>query len=95
MIRLLVALGLWLPLSLLTLLAIPISLVAIVFDKMPYGKNVLRTMDKLGASVLAYTGDRTISAECGASDCAACKWLCKLLDRVDPGHCDNANRKEK
>ncbi len=84
---------LWLPFSLLALAAIPIALLAIVFDEMPYGKDVIRAMDKLGAAVLGFDGHRTISAECGARDCKLCSWLCALLDRVDPGHCAKAAEK--
>lgn len=85
---------LWLPFSLLALASIPVAFVAVLFDEMPYGKDVLRSMDKLGAAVLGWSGRFTVSAECGASECRFCKAICALLNRVDPGHCKGAALKE-
>lgn len=85
---------LWLPFAVLALVAIPISLVAIVFNEMPYGKDVLRAMDKLGAAVLGWSGRNTISAECGAANCRFCKLICRMLDAIQRGHCEGAARRE-
>ena len=85
---------LWLPFSLLALAAIPICLVAIVFDEMPYGKNVLKAQDRLVAALLGYSGTRTLSAEMGRSQCRLCKIVCKMLDVIEPGHCQRADAKE-
>jgi len=32
----------------------------------------------------------TISSRCHTSDKKRCKWLCKMLDKVDPNHCEKA-----
>jgi hypothetical protein len=88
----------WLPCALAALVAIPVSLVAIVLDEMPYGKHVLRAMDRLAAAVLMFDGERTVSAECGRSECRACKWLCAVLNLVEKegvDHCRKAAQKEE
>jgi hypothetical protein len=84
---------LWLPLSLAAIVAIPVSLVA-VFIEWEYAKNILRAKDKLAAALLGWSGQHTISAECGASECKLCRAVCALLNMIDNGHCEGASRRE-
>lgn len=53
--------------------------------------EVLIATDRLGNAVLGGSADDTISARCGKKlkkdNCILCKYLCHLLDKVDPGHC--------
>ncbi len=85
---------LWLPFSLMALVAIPVSLIAIWFEDWPYAKDILRAMDKLGAAVMGWSGRYSVSAECGRSECRLCRVLCWLLDLVQPGHCKGAAERE-
>lgn len=85
---------LWLPFSLAALVAIPVSLFAIFFE-WEYAKNILRAKDKLAAALLGWSGRYTVSAECGAAvDCRFCRAVCALLNRLDPGHCAGAAKRE-
>lgn len=84
---------LWVPFSIAALVAIPVSLFALVFE-WEYAKNILRAKDKLAAALLGWSGKYTVSAECGVSDCKACKAVCWLLNFLDPGHCEGAAKKE-
>ena len=94
-LRVLVALFiLWLPFSLAVLLAIPVSLVA-VFIEWGYAKKILKAKDRVFAALIGWSGDYTVSAECGSSkDCAFCKAVCWLLNWIDPGHCEGAAKRE-
>ena len=84
---------LWLPFSLAAIIAIPVSLVA-VFLEWDYAKNILRAKDKLAAALLGWDGRRTLSAECGASDCRFCRAICWTLNWIDHGHCAGAAARE-
>jgi len=87
---------LWLPFSLGCLLAIPLSLIAILGGS-AYAKNLLLAMDKLGAASLKFSGLNTVSAECGkllhemkdglTARCIFCKLLCRFIHGMDAGHC--------
>lgn len=62
----------------------------------PWALRVLLAFDQLG-NVLLLRGheDETISSNCGKRVRAGtagvfCRWLCRLLDVVDPGHCQDA-----
>jgi len=97
---------LWLPFSLGCLVAIPVSLVAVLSNS-TYAKNMLLGMDRLAASVLHWTGKNTISAECGAvlqppltfaelsMRCIFCMLLCRMIELFDAGHCKNNAIDEK
>ncbi len=93
------------PVSAFFLLAIPFGLTAIIaaaiapvaawfYGVSEYAKNLLRAMDRLGAAVFGFSGRYTVSAECGASDCAVCRLLCRFLDLIQPGHCAGAAKRE-
>lgn len=85
---------LWIPFSVAALVAIPVSLFA-VFMEWGYAKNILRAKDKLAASLIGWSGNNTVSAECGARpDCRICSMLCRFLDLIQPGHCLGAAKKE-
>ena len=92
---------LWLPFSLGCLLAIPLSLIAILGGSV-YAKNLLLAMDRLGAASLKFSGLNTVSAECGkvlhemkdsvTARCIFCKLLCRFIHGMDAGHCDRNAR---
>ena len=84
------------PFSLTAIAAAPVMLVAAWrYESSPYAKNLLRTADRLGAAFLGLgDGTRTVSAECGRSQCRMCMLICKLLDWVQPGHCKGAADRE-
>ena len=59
--------------------------------------EVLIAADRLGNAVLGGSADDTISARCGkkinkGGECYLCKYLCKVLDKIDPGHCAKSAR---
>ena len=90
-----------LPFSLGCLVAIPLSLIAILSGSV-YAKNLLLAMDKLGAASLKFSGVNTVSAECGrllhqmkdglTASCILCKLLCRFIHEMDAGHCDRNAR---
>ena len=92
---------LWLPFSLGCLVAIPLSLIAILGGS-AYAKNLLLAMDKLGAASMKFSGLNTVSAECGrllhemrdglTARCIFCKLLCRFIHEMDAGHCDRNAR---
>lgn len=93
------------PVAAFFLLAIPFGLTSIVsafvglivspFYGKSYPTNLLRSMDKLGAALLGFgDGSKTVSAECGSSDCVVCSLICKFLDLIQPGHCKGAADRE-
>jgi len=90
---LVVLLVLWLPFSIAALIAIPVSFVATFID-WEYAKKLLKLLDKVMAALLGWSGEYTVSAECGKSNCFLCKWLCTLLNTIDPGHCEGAAKRE-
>lgn len=85
---------LWLPFSVLSVVAIPVALWALSTGEWEYAKNILRAMDCTTAALFGRSGRYTVSAECGASDCAACRLLCRFLDLIQPGHCAGAATRE-
>lgn len=87
---------LWLPFSVTAILAVVLAPLALLVDKWTYGKDLLRAMDKLGAALLGWGGRYTVSAECGSrrADCRLCRFVCRLLNVIDPGHCVGAAKRE-
>ncbi|MFA7279610.1 MAG: hypothetical protein WC100_05905 [Sterolibacterium sp.] len=87
---------LWLPFSVTAILAVVLAPLALLVDEWTYGKDLLRAMDKLGAALLGWGGRYTVSAECGSrkSECRLCRFVCRLLDIIDPGHCKGAAQRE-
>lgn len=90
------SLALWLAFTVLTLAGIAAAPVAILAGRWGYAKQLGAAMDRLGAAVLGWGGQFTISAECGSrhKDCRFCKLACRLLDLVQPGHCAGAATNE-
>lgn len=70
---------------------IPVSL---VFKEFKYARRVLLAQDRVLASVMGFDGTSTVSRECGllasSGRCGWCCLLCKLLNLLDPGHCERA-----
>lgn len=60
-------------------------------DEVVYAKNLLRALDKTAAAFLGFSGEFTVSAECGA---ATGGWPLRLAVLVDGllgvGHCHAA-----
>jgi len=50
-------------------------------------QNIVRSMDRLNAALLGWSGANTISGECGADNCRFCTWVCKILNVAEEGHC--------
>lgn len=86
---------LWLPFAVLSIVAIPVALWALATGEWVYAKNILRAKDKIAAALLGWSGDHTISAECGAdTGCRFCRVVCWLLNKIQPGHCEGAALRE-
>ena len=80
------------------IIALPAVLVGVILhflefeeasDKMfDYASNLVKTLDRVGAALLGWNGNKTISWECGRSDCLFCNVICKILDVVlEKDHC--------
>lgn len=57
--------------------------------------NILISIDQLANTLLGGFPDETISSRMGKhirdkKDCPVCRFLCKLLDVIDPGHCQKS-----
>lgn len=63
-------------------------------DAVGYGKRVLVAGDKLGASVLGFSGQYTISAQCGVATSRPWTVIRRVLDFIKSNHCENAARNE-
>ena len=92
--KLALILVLWLPFSLGCIVAILTSLFAIVMEENTYGKDVLRAMDKVLASVCGFSGYFTLSAECGVTEKQPWVLLKNLLNMIQKGHCEGAAKSE-
>lgn len=82
----------WLSFVAAALMAIPLSL--LYLTERQYGRNVLLSMDRVMAAVMGWSGQYTVSAQCGKSECLLCKVVCWLLNRIDPNHCADAASNE-
>ncbi len=87
---------LWLPFALASLASIVVGLIAVFRDDEPYAKDILRAQDKLAAALFGWGGANTVSAECGSrqAGCAFCRFVCRVLDLIQPGHCKGAAKHE-
>ena len=92
--KLAILLVLWLPFSIGAVSAIIVSLAAILMEENAYAKDVLRAMDKLLASVCGFSGSYTLSAECGVTERQPWILLRRLLNGIQPGHCEGAAKNE-
>lgn len=60
--------------------------------------NILIGLDQLGNTLFGGAPDETISSRAGRAMHAghrAGAWLCRALNRLDPGHCDKAVQSER
>lgn len=57
-----------------------------------YFWNILISIDQFANTVFGGYPDETISSRAGKlrKTCKFCHWLCLLLHRVDPGHCEKS-----
>lgn len=60
-----------------------------------YLYNILIGIDQLVNAILGGDPDETISSRIGKHlikhpDCPICNYLCKLLNLIDPNHCQDA-----
>ncbi len=76
------------------LAAIAGLIVSPLYGRDEYAKNLMRAADKHAAAFLGWSGRYTVSAECGSRDCRFCRWLCRLLDVFQKGHCAGAAERE-
>lgn len=86
---------LWLPFAIGCIAAIFTSLAAIWLEENKYGKDVLRAMDKLLAAVLGFSGNFTLSAECGIATKQPWTGLRWILNKIQAGHCEGAAKNEE
>lgn len=83
-----VILVLWIIFVLAQPFAFLVALLALCAGKTTYASNVLKAQDRATAAFLGFQGGKTVSAECGASDCRFCRALCWLLDKLlEEDHC--------
>lgn len=85
-----IAFVLWVLFALAALAGFVLGVAAAALGQIEYAGRVFRAMDRMTAVVLDVgDGSRTVSAECGRSDCAFCRGLCRILGWVllDPDHC--------
>lgn len=87
--------------SVLALISGPIALLAVAFGLLlyllgnpaadvlfTYASNIAKTLDRTGAALFGWNGNKTISWECGRSDCLFCKVICSILNVIlEPDHC--------
>jgi len=54
-----------------------------------YFANLLVSIDQFFNTVMAGSPDETISSRMGKriDTCLVCRWLCAVLDKIDPRHC--------
>jgi hypothetical protein len=92
----------WFLFVLATAAALPAGLAALALSLVPtrwskrlqrYASDNIHSADRSAAAFLGWSGDHTISKECGfdlesESPCMFCKYLCSALDKVDPNHCE-------
>lgn len=86
---------LWLPFSVASIASVGVAVWAVFSDR-NYAKDILRSQDKLMAALFGWGGEHTVSAECGSrqADCKFCIYVCKLLNLIQPGHCEGAAKNE-
>lgn len=89
---LLAILMLWIPFSLAAIVSIPVLLYGMLTENESIWKPIGRAMDKLLATLLGYPGNHTLSAELGAS--TDYEWLRKLLNMIEPFHCEKSAKNE-
>lgn len=57
--------------------------------------KVAFAVDRFIATLFGFPGNKTLSAECGASTALGCKCLCKAMDILEKDHCQKAAENEK
>ena len=64
---------------------------------MRYIRNVLVATDRLLNALAGGTSGETISSRCGkrVTTCKFCTLLCRMLDKIDPRHCETHIKKEQ
>lgn len=92
--RVLVLFTAWIVITLFIIASVPAALVALISNNWMYATRILLAQDKLVAAVWGWSGLRTISAECGKSECRFCKWVCRMLERAERNHCTDAMKDE-
>ncbi len=57
-----------------------------------YLLNLLIATDQWFNALLGGGADMTLSGRMGLyhDECAFCRWVCRWLERIDPGHCRRA-----
>lgn len=83
---------LWIPFSIAALVSIPALLWGLLTEDESVWKPIGRSMDKLLATLLGYSGNYTLSAELGASTDYGL--LRKLLNFIEPYHCEKSAKNE-
>lgn len=92
--QLFIAFVLWVLFAIAALGGLVLGLLAALLGHTDYTGRVFRAMDRMTAVVLAVgDGSRTVSAECGTSNCRFCRALCAVLSVIlEPDHCGKEAR---
>lgn len=55
-----------------------------------YFWNILIGIDQLANTLIGGDPDETISSRCGKRNWKPCRWLCRVLHKLDPEHCEKS-----
>ena len=93
-----VLLGLWAAFLPLVLVSVPAApLLALAAPRHRLTRNLLLAQDQLGNALLGGDPDETLSSRMGKrlAVCRLCRWICGLLDRIEPAHCHKAREEDE
>lgn len=90
--NLIIGLLLWAIASMAAMVSLCLGLVYLVFSRRRFWR-VMLAHDQAANAAFGGSEDETISSRAGRAARRGDRWgcvLCKLLDRVDPGHCEKS-----
>lgn len=90
--NLIIGLALWVVASVAALVSLCLGLLYLMFSPRRFWR-VMLAHDQAANAAFGGSEDETISSRAGRAARRGDRWgcvLCKLLDRVDPGHCEKS-----
>jgi hypothetical protein len=90
--NLIIGLALWVVASVAALVSLCLGLLYLLFSPRRFWR-VMLAHDQAANAAFGGSEDETISSRAGRAARRGDRWgcvLCKLLDRVDPGHCEKS-----